>query len=133
MHSIRGVQIVHGYLIPNITDPAPRSASGYKGSFTGASEPRASPSNLLKRGRPIDKLPAVGLRDPLRDGLSDRGQLRLPSLFALLKQPQSLAQHLALGLIVTGLEKLRDKLIEDWAQIDVHTVRLTPLTEVDNC
>jgi hypothetical protein len=91
-------------------------------SFTGASEPRASLSNFLERGRPIDKLPAVGLLDPLRDGLSDLGQLRLPSLFALLKQPQSLPQHFALGLIVTGLKKLRDKLIEDRTQIDVHAL-----------
>jgi hypothetical protein len=89
-------------------------------SFTGASEPRASLSNLLERGRPIDKLSAVGLLDPLRDGLSDRGQLRLPSLFALLKQPQSLTQHFALGLIVSGFEEFRYKLIEDGTQIDVH-------------
>jgi len=66
------------------------------GSLMFSSHACTAAANLRERGRPIDKHPAVGLRDPLRDGLSNLGQLRLPSLFPLLEKPQPLAEDLTL-------------------------------------
>lgn len=78
--------------------------------------------------RSVHELPPISLRRSQSDRMLQRSELCFSRLLLLLQKTQGLSDHFTLRLVEPGLEQLRDKLIENWTQINVHNAILPQLS-----
>src|SRR6266481_5129177 len=93
-----------------------RTASSF-----GALPPGAASADFSKRLFTVNELTPASLFATDCDLLSQLDNPELLQLFSFLEKTESIPHHFALGLVHATVEQFNDKLVENGAQIDVHT------------